>query len=139
MFDSRAGALISERTRVPEAGFYPFWSAFLVGFGALIILTTTLRAPSAGKAPFRGREGATAVLKLILPMLVAVTLMLWLGFYIVTALYLGYFMRTIGNYRWHWVIGTALATPVVLYLTFERFFRVPLEKSDFYVLGILPF
>lgn len=138
MFDSRKGWIITEGT-VPRAGFFPFWASFLIALGAVVVIVNVLRTTQVGKAPFAGREGVTAVVNLILPMLAAVALMNYLGFYIVTAMYLGFFMRYVGRYRWHGVIGTALGAPIVLYFVFERFFRVPLEKSDLFRLGILPF
>ncbi|MGH2449705.1 MAG: tripartite tricarboxylate transporter TctB family protein [Candidatus Limnocylindria bacterium] len=141
MFDSRNGAFIAEGGAAGgiRAGFFPFWASFLIVAGAVAVIFGALRTREAGKAPFSGREGVTSVVKLILPMVAAVTLMIWLGFYIVTALYLGFFMRYVGSYRWPWVIGTALAMPTAIFFVFERFFRVPLEKSDFYTRGILPF
>lgn len=142
MFDSRNGAFFAEGGTAPggiRSGFFPFWASFLIALGALVILIQALRAPSPGKAPFSGRDGVTAVVKLILPMLLVVLLMNYLGFYIVAALYLAFFMRSVGRYRWPWVLGTALGAPVVIFFVFERFFRVPLEKSDLYPLGILPF
>lgn len=142
MFDSRNGAFIAEGGVAPggiRSGFFPFWASFLVALGAVLVIVRTLRAPEPGKSPFAGREGVKSVVKLILPMLLVVFLMNYLGFYIVTAMYLAFFMRYVGNYRLPWVLGTALAAPVVIFFLFERFFRVPLEKSDLYQLGILPF
>ncbi|MGH2377035.1 MAG: tripartite tricarboxylate transporter TctB family protein [Candidatus Limnocylindria bacterium] len=141
MFDSRSGALIGEggAVRGIRAGFFPFWASFLIVAGAVGVIFGALRTREAGKAPFSGQEGVTTVVKVILPMLAAVTLMLWLGFYIVTALYLGFFMRYVGGYRWPWVVGSALAMPATIFFIFERVFRVPLEKSDLFHLGILPF
>jgi hypothetical protein len=55
-----------------------------------------------------------------------------LGFYLAGALYLGFFARAIGNYRWHLVAASALVIPVVLFVIFEQGFRVPLPKSIFY-------
>jgi hypothetical protein len=84
---------------------------------------------------FEKRESWVAPLKIALPMVVAVGLIEWLGFYIVTALYMGFFARFIGSYRWYWVIVIAIVFPLVIFLGFERGFRVSLPKSVFYEQG----
>ena len=80
-----------------------------------------------------------SVLALIVPMIALVVLMdRLLGLYISGALYLAWFGRAIGRYRWPWVTASAIAIPAVLFVVFESFFRVALPKSIWYTLG-LPF
>ena len=58
-------------------------------------------------------------------MVVAVALIEWLGFYIVTGLYMGFFARFIGRYRWYWVAASSRSrSRSLIYLVFERGFRV---------------
>ena len=122
----------------PDAGWYPFWSAAMMGIAAAVILFYALRTKSS--RPFFGSsEGSWAFIKISAPMVIAVALMGWLGFYVISAGLMGYFGRWIGKYRW---ISTGILTvsiPLVLYLAFERGFRVPLPKSWLYTSGIIPF
>ncbi len=141
MFDSRASALPDTTGTAPGglgAGFYPFWSAFLVAAASAVVVYRTLSTPQPAEGPFAGRESVIAVTKLILPMLLATAAIVWLGFYLVTGLYMGFFARFIGRYRWLWTIVPAVAVPLVLYVVFELGFRVSLPKSVLYRSG-LPF
>ena len=134
MFDSRRGALIGA-TNDPGgigSGFYPFWSAFVMGGAALALLIRTAVTPQPALGPFTGRASVIAVLKLVVPMVVYVYAVAWFGLYIATALYMGFFARFIGRYRWLAVAAVAIVIPAVMYLTFERGFRVTLPKSVFY-------
>jgi hypothetical protein len=138
MFDSRGSALFDPTGRFPGGigpGFYPFWAAAVMAVGGLIVIFRTARTEASTGAVFESREGVGALLKLVGPMLVATAAMTWLGFYLVTCLYMGFFARSIGRYRWLWVALIAIAFPVAIYLVFELGFRVRLPKSALYELG----
>jgi putative tricarboxylic transport membrane protein len=141
MFDSRKYALIDTSGRSPGgigAGFYPFWAAAVMGLAGLVVIYRAMRIEPSRPGVFNGREGVAAVLKLVCPMLAATAAIVWLGFYLVTGLYMGFFARFIGRYGWAWVALIAVAFPTAIYLVFELGFRVRLPKSMFYELG-LPF
>lgn len=142
IFDSRAGALVDRTGTQPGgigAGFYPFWSAALVFACAAYVGYRSLSNPLAGTAAYENREALIAALKLIVPMLIATALIIPLGFYLVTALYMGLFARWIGHYRWILVLVIMVAMPAAIYAVFEIGFRVSLPKSFLYDAGILPF
>ena len=71
-------------------------------------------------------------------MIVATVVLIWLGFYIVTAVYVAFFMWYIGRYAIWWDAAAGLALAFVFYMIFERVFLVSLPKSIFYG-GLLPF
>ena len=138
MFDSRAQALFDTSGRSPGgigAGFYPFWAAAVMGVAALVVIVQSLKAEAVTARVFEGREAVLAVVKLVGPMVIATAALAWLGFYFVTCLYMGFFARYIGRYRWAWVVLIALAFPTVIFLGFELGFRVRLPKSGLYELG----
>ena len=142
MIDSRAGAMVDTTGREPGgvgAGFYPFWSAFVVFVCAGVVGYKAWQSDIVGPAVFEGREGIFAVLKLVIPMVVAAFAILWLGFYVVTGLYMGLFARWIGHYKWPWVTMLTIVMPAAIYASFELGFRVSLPKSFLYDLGVLPF
>ena len=142
MFDSRAGALVDRTGTQPGgigAGFYPFWSAALVFACASYVGYRSWLTPVPGTAAFEDRAALFAALKLIIPMIVATVAIVWLGFYVVTALYMALFAKWIGHYRWYWVVVIMVLMPAAIYATFELGFRVSLPKSFLYDAGILPF
>ena len=115
----------------PGAGFYPLWSAVMMSRAAAFILLPALRMPAGGRL-FASSAGAGALAKLVVPMVVAVALIGWLGLYIVSGAYMALFARWVGRYRWLSVVVIGVGVPLALYLGFERGFRVPLPKSIFY-------
>lgn len=138
MFDSRASALPDTTGKFPGGlgpGFYPFWSAAMIAGAAFVVIYRGLVTASTGEGVFARREAWTAPLKIALPMIVAVGVIEWIGFYFVTSLYMGFFARFIGKYRWIWVVVIAIAFPALIYLGFEKGFRVFLPKSLLYEQG----
>lgn len=138
MYDSRASALPDPTGTFPGGlgpGFYPFWSAAMIAGAALIVIFRSQAIAGDAQGVFAKRESWVAPLKIALPMVVAVALIEWLGFYIVTGAYMGFFARYIGGYRWYWVLAIAILIPLVIFLAFERGFRVSLPKSFLYEQG----
>jgi hypothetical protein len=141
MFDSRADWLPEDVAGVPGglgAGFYPFWAAALVFLSGLVVIQRTLVTPQAKAGPFTSRADVLVVLRVVVPMVVATVLLVWLGFYIVTAAYVAFFMWYIGRYAVWWDAAAGLTLAVIFYMIFERVFLVSLPKSIFYG-GVLPF
>ncbi len=141
MFDSRAHALPEDVQLSPGGlgpGFYPFWAAALISIAGIVVIIRALRGPQ-GAAPFESRENVYDVLRVIVPTVVAAIALFWLGFYIVTAVYVAFFMWYVGKYKIWWDIPVGIALAVLFYVTFEQGFRVALPKSLLYTAGILPF
>jgi putative tricarboxylic transport membrane protein len=142
MIDTRASALIDTSGKSPGGigpGFYPFWAAAVMAGAGLVLLyraAVTVSQPT-GPRLFENRASVLSVAKLVGPMLVATAALSWLGFYLCCGLYMGFFARYIGRYRWLWVALIAVAFPVAAYLAFEMGFRVRLPKSGLYELGFL--
>jgi putative tricarboxylic transport membrane protein len=142
MLDTRRGALPDPTGTAPGglgAGFYPFWSAaFIFFFGALVIWRS-LVVPQPAQGVFKDRRSVTSVLWIALPMIASAALIPLLGFYVMTAAYMGFFAAVIGRYRWYWIPAIAVLFPLALYLIFELGFKVGLPKSFLYPLGVTPF
>ena len=141
MIDSRSSALIDTTGKYPGGigpGFYPFWAAAVMGGAGLIVMYRAILRRGASSTPvFENRAAVMAVAKVVGPMVLATAALTWLGFYVASCLYMGFFARYIGRYRWLWVAVIALSFPVLTYLAFELGFRVRLPKSSLYELGFL--
>lgn len=111
----------------PKSGFFPFWLAvILVGSCAIIMAQEARKAT--GRI-FAEREKLALVLKVLWPAVLAVALMQWLGLYVASALYLGFYMRWVGRHSWAVVIPLAIGIPIVTFLVFEKWFYVPMPKG----------
>jgi|SRR5687767_3912747 len=135
MFDTRRGALPDVAGGAPgglSGGFYPFWSAAVLLFFGALVAFRSLTTPQPATGVFKDRRSVTSVLTLAVPMVVAAALIPFAGFYLMTALYMGFFAAVLGRYKWYWVLAIAVLFPVVIYAIFELGFRVALPKSIFY-------
>ena len=137
MFDSRNVFVTLPGTAPGDVGpsWYPFWAAALMGAAALFVAYRSSAIPQSKGGVFETRESVTSVLKLVIPMFVYALSFRWLGFYLATIVYMGFFAAYLGRYRWWGIAAAALLTPLAIYLVFEVAFRLILPRSIFYMLG----
>jgi putative tricarboxylic transport membrane protein len=111
----------------PQGGFFPFWLALIMVLCcAAIIVQAILHEP--GKR-FVSREQLGPVLKVLWPAVAAVAVMQYLGLYVASALYMGFYMRWVGRHSWITVFTLAIGISVATFLVFEKWFLVPLPKG----------
>jgi putative tricarboxylic transport membrane protein len=111
----------------PKSGFFPFWlGVLLLVMCAGLLIQAALRAES---RPFITREQLGPVLKVLWPAVAMVVLMQWIGLYVASALYIGFYMRWIGRHSWLAVVGLAVGVPLVAFIIFEKWFLVPMPKG----------
>jgi len=126
IFDSvRLG--IGWGTDRPNRRFFPFWLAVIMVAACVAIMLQALRRTPT--EPFLTRERLGPVLKVLWPATAAVVLMQFVGLYVASAVYMGFYMRWVGRHRWVTVIGLAVAIPVVTFIVFEQWFLVPMPKG----------
>ena len=137
MFDSRKvfGEQLGSSPGDVGPSWYPFWAAALMGGAALVVGYRMFRATLPAEGVFTGRESVFSVLKLVVPMVAYVASFQWLGFYLATAAYMGFFSWFIGKYKWYAILAAAIICPLAVYLLFEVAFRLLLPKSIFYKSG----
>jgi len=111
----------------PRSGFFPFWLALImVACCAVILIQAVFAGP--GKS-FVNREQLGPVLSVLWPSVAAVALMHFVGLYVASALYLGFYMRWVGRHSWVTVFALGVGIPVALFLIFEKWFLVPMPKG----------
>ncbi len=113
----------------PRSGYFPFYiGVLLLGASGTTMLRTLLRWNSLD-AEFAKRSELALVISVLIPIIVYVVAVSYLGIYIASALLIGYFMRRHGKFGWAFSIGISIAVPLVFFLVFERWFLVPLAKG----------
>jgi putative tricarboxylic transport membrane protein len=111
----------------PKSGFFPFWLALImIVTCGIIILQAVLRR--SGEA-FVSREQLGPVLKVLWPATAMVFLTHFVGLYVASALYIGFYMRWVGRHSWFAVVVLAIGIPVATFLTFEQWFLVPMPRG----------
>jgi uncharacterized membrane protein len=111
----------------PRSGFFPFWLALIMVFCCTVILVQAV-LHGAGKSLVR-REQLAPVLTVLWPAVAAVALMRFVGLYVASALYIGFYMRWVGRHSWAAVFALAIGIPVITFLIFEKWFLVPMPKG----------
>ncbi|HEY7663085.1 MAG TPA: tripartite tricarboxylate transporter TctB family protein [Xanthobacteraceae bacterium] len=116
----------------PDAGYFPFYVALIMFITSGVTLVQQLLAgrPNGGGS-FIGHGELIMVLQVLIPMTVFVVLAIYIGIYISTFLFIGFFMTWHGRYPIYKTIPVALLVPIVLFVVFEIWFLVPLPKGPF--------
>jgi hypothetical protein len=113
----------------PRPGYFPFYIGLIICAAALVNFVRALLSDSARSKPFVEVGQLKMVLAVLVPTAVFAALVTWAGIYAAGILYIGYFMRWLGKYVWWKVAVVSLGTAIVLYLVFEKWFKVPLPKG----------
>ena len=111
----------------PRSGFFPFWLALIMVVTCGVILAQAARG-GRGQS-FVSREQLSPVLKVLWPATAAVLLMHFVGLYVASALYMGFYTRWVGRHSWATVLLVALGISIGSFLVFEKWFLVPMPKG----------
>jgi putative tricarboxylic transport membrane protein len=111
----------------PRAGFFPFYIGIFIIASSAINLWHGLREDN--DEPFAEWGQLRQVMSVVVPTAIYVGSMPFTGLYLASLIFIGWFMRWLGKYRWVTVIGVAFGMPIVTYFIFERWFLVPLPKG----------
>ncbi len=111
----------------PRAGFFPFY----VGLALLVASAVNLINASrdSGSGLFAEWLQLRHVMSVIVPTAIYVGTVPFIGLYIASMLFIGWFMRWLGKYPWLTVAAVAIIAPVLTYIVFEKWFLVPLPKG----------
>jgi hypothetical protein len=113
----------------PQPGYFPFYLGVIICASSALTFVFALRLPQEKNRTFVERGQLKLVLSVLIPSIIYVALVGWLGLYVSAVLYIALFMRWLGKYVWWKVAAVSLGTAVVFFLIFERWFLVPLPKG----------
>jgi hypothetical protein len=115
----------------PESGFFPFYLGAGMIVGSVIVLFNAIskfRKEGAGK-PLMPPGALKPILWVIVPSTAMVVVVEFVGLHIAAALFLGFYMRTVGKIRWATTLLISIIAPLSLYITFDKLFLVPLPQG----------
>ena len=113
----------------PQPGYFPLYVGLLICLAGAIVLVRALGDPSLATKSFVSRESLKKILTVLVPTVVYVAMITYLGLYVASTLYIAYFMWRLGNYPWIKIVPVAVGVSVVFFLIFETWFQVPLPKG----------
>jgi hypothetical protein len=113
----------------PGSGYFPFYIGILLCISGAGTLVQALLGKNKNTEIFVDSEQLKRVLSVLLPALVYVLAVQFLGLYVASALYIALFMIILGKYSRVKSVITALAVNLLFFLMFEVWFKVPLFKG----------
>jgi hypothetical protein len=113
----------------PRPGYFPFYIGLIMCVASLVNVVRALMVRGEDNKTFVEVGQLKMVLAVLVPTALFAALVTWIGIYLSSVLFIGFFMRWLGKYPWWKVAGVGLGTAVVLYLVFEKWFKVPLPKG----------
>lgn|SRR5688572_33070622 len=114
----------------PASGYFPFYIALAMGIASLVTLVQALlgRTEDAGET-FVSRRAFGRVLAVLIPTIVFIGLIGYLGLYVASAIFIAAFMLFFGRQNPLKAIAVGAGVPFALFMLFEKWFLVPLPKG----------
>ena len=114
----------------PQSGYFPFYIGILLCFSSLGTLAQTFLKKDAVREVFVDWGPLKLVFTVLIPALVYVVFVQYIGIYVASAIYIAVFMVWLGKYSWVKSAVIAVVVNVIFFLMFEVWFKVPLFKGN---------
>ena len=113
----------------PEAGYFPFYVALIMFLSSAVTFVANAAAGTRDWSNFVDRSQLKLVLKVLVPTIIYVVIIGYVGMYVASAIFIAFFMAWLGRYPAYKVAPVALLVPLLLFMMFEVWFLVPLPKG----------
>jgi putative tricarboxylic transport membrane protein len=113
----------------PQAGYFPFYIGLLICLATAVVFVQALGDKAKAAKAFVTRGALKQVMWMLVPSIIYLILIKPLGIYVASTLFVGYFMRWLGRYRWVTTVAVAVGVSAVFFLLFEMWFKLPLPKG----------
>jgi putative tricarboxylic transport membrane protein len=113
----------------PESGYFPFRIGVILCIASFAVMQRSLFGKKRQREIFVPWDKFKLVLMVLLPTIVYVLAIEFIGIYVASALFIGAFMRVMDKYSWVKTLTISIGTGAVLFWLFEIQFLVPLPKG----------
>ena len=114
----------------PGAGYFPFYIGVVICVSGLGILYQSMFSKARDADTFVDQLQLKRVLSVLVPAMVYVLAVSFLGLYVASAIYIAVFMIVLGEYPPLKSVLLAVIVNGVFFLMFEVWFKVPLYKGS---------
>ncbi len=121
----------------PGSGYFPFYIGLLICLSAVGIFYQSVFSKSRDTGAFVNRVQLNRVLSVLLPAMVFVLGIVFIGIYVASAIYIAAFMIILGKYPPAKSVLLGIAVSAFFFVLFEVWFKVPLYKGRFEPLSFL--
>jgi putative tricarboxylic transport membrane protein len=111
----------------PKSGFFPFYLGVIIVAASAFNLLEAAR--NSDDKAFADWSQLRQVLAITIPTAIYVTVIPWTGIYVSSLFLIAVFMMWLGSYRPLYAVALSAVIIVAIYLTFEKWFLVPLPKG----------
>jgi hypothetical protein len=117
----------------PKGGFFPFLLSLVMIGGSVLVIRQAMKGTSSvkGSKPFVPEGGMKPVLTVLLPAIGMILATEVIGLYLSAMVYLAGYIRWVGEFRWRTVLLVSIPIPLAFYVTFEKFFLIPMPMGWF--------
>jgi putative tricarboxylic transport membrane protein len=112
----------------PRAGYFPLRLGLLITLCSAVVIWRALHNKT-DRSLFVEWVKLIPVAQVLVPLIVYITAMQYLGMYVASTLFVAGFMHWLGKYSWLKSFVVALIMSVLLFWLFELQFLVPLPKG----------
>lgn len=121
----------------PGAGYFPFYIGIILCISGVGTLYQALFGKNKNTDVFVDGEQLKRVLSVLLPAMVYVLAIQFVGIYVASLVYIALFMIILGKFSPIKSVITSLIVVVLFFFMFEVWFKVPLFKGQFDPLSFL--
>ena len=122
----------------PQSGYFPFYIGAIVVVASVITLVQALLSkPDANGELFVEWQALKLVMAVLVPAVIYVLGVQLIGIYVASTIYIAVFMVWLGNYSWLRATAVSIVVNASLYVMFEFWFKVPLFKGSYDLLGLV--
>ena len=111
----------------PQAGYFPMRMGIAILLASLVVLVQAFRKND--RSAFLEQAQLKLVAVVLLPLIVYIAAVQFIGIYVASALFIGIFMCFVGKFSWYRSALTGVIVSLVLFWIFEIMFTVPLPKG----------
>lgn len=114
----------------PAAGFFPFIVCVLLAISSFYnLMIAVLKKNADWEEDFVTIAGFRRILFILLPLLLFIAAIHYIGIYVASAIFIAGFMMAFGQSNIFKAASVGIAVPLALFFMFERWFLVPLPKG----------
>lgn len=113
----------------PESGYFPFRIGAIICLASIAVLVQVMLSRAARTATFVTYRQLRLVLLVLVPTLIYVAAIQWIGIYVASAVFIAGFMRVMDKYSWLKTLAVSVGLNALMFWLFEIQFLVPLPKG----------
>jgi hypothetical protein len=111
----------------PQAGYFPMRMGVAIFIASIFVIIQAWRKND--RSAFVERGQLKLVATVLLPLIVYIAAIRFVGIYVASALFIGIFMSLVGKFSWWKSAVAGIGINLVLFWVFEIMFKVPLPKG----------